>query len=139
MDDPKGRLRRWAVPAIPFVFSLLLSIPTAGTTCFWQDSGYYLAVLHDLALPASHGFVVYVFLAKAWTFLVAPLVGFTLSVHLFSAFCAAGAAAFLALAARGFLRRLWPEQPADGPVIAAAMVTAAGYCFWNASTLAKPY
>lgn len=112
---------------------------TAGSTCFWQDSGYYLSVIHDLSLPASHGFVLYVFLAKAWTTVLSPMVGFTLSVHLFSAFCAAGAAAFLASAARAFLRRLWPDEPAEVPALAAALITASGYCFWNASTLAKPY
>src|SRR5207302_940556 len=106
---------------------------------FWQDSGYYLTAIHELILPASHGFVLYVFLAKAWTLVLGPVVGFTLAVHLFSAFCAAGAAAFLSLGARAFLRRLWPDGPSDGPAIGAAMVTSAGYCFWNASTLAKPY
>jgi hypothetical protein len=139
MDEVPGRHRRWAVPAIPFVFSLALSIPTAGTTVFWQDSGYYLTAIHEMAVPASHGFVLYLILAKLWTLVVAPLAGFTLSVHLFSAFCAAGAAAFLAEGARAFLKRLWPDAPSDGPAIAAAMVTAAGYAFWNASTLAKPY
>jgi hypothetical protein len=139
MSDPNGRLRRWAVPAIPFVFSLALSLQTAGPNAFWQDSGFYLTAVHELVLPASHGFVLYVFLAKAWTLAVAPLVGFTLAVHLFSAFCAAGAAAFLALGARAFLRRLRPGAPAEAPAIGAAMTVAAGYCFWNASTLAKPY
>jgi hypothetical protein len=139
MDEVPGRHRRWAVPGIPFVFSLALSLTTVGSTVFWQDSGFYLSAIHDLAVPASHGFVLYLFLAKAWTLVVAPLAGFTLSVHLFSAFCAAGAAAFLADGARGFLRRLWPDGPSDGPAIAAAMVAAGGYAFWNASTLAKPY
>jgi tetratricopeptide (TPR) repeat protein len=139
MDEVPGRHRRWAVPAIPFAFSLALSLPTAGTTVFWQDSGYYLTAIHEMAVPASHGFVLYLLLAKLWTLLVAPLAGFTFSVHLFSAFCAAGAAAFLAEGARGFLRRMWPDGPSDGPAIAGAMITAAGYAFWNASTLAKPY
>jgi hypothetical protein len=127
------------VPLVPFVFSLALSLQSAGPNAFWQDSGFYLTAIHELVLPASHGFVLYVFLAKAWTLVVAPFVGFTLAVHLFSAFCAAGAAAFLALGARDFLRRLRPDTPAEGPAIGAAMVVAAGYCFWNASTLAKPY
>jgi tetratricopeptide (TPR) repeat protein len=137
---PSSRaLSRWGVPLVPFVFSLALSLQTAGPHAFWQDSGYYLTWVHDLALPSPHGFVLYVFLAKAWTLAVAPLAGFTLAVHLFSAFCAAGAAAFLALGARAFLRRARPGAPADAPAIGAAMLVAAGYCFWNASTLAKPY
>src|SRR5438045_254063 len=118
MSDPNGRRRRWAVPAIPFAFSLALSLQTAGPHAFWQDSGYYLTAIHEFVLPASHGFVLYVFLAKAWTLVAAPIFGFTLAVHLFSAFCAAGAAAFLAAAARAFLRRYRPDRSADGPAIA---------------------
>jgi hypothetical protein len=139
MIDPVGRLRSWAVPAAPFLFSLALSLPTMGSTVFWQDSGFYLTGIHDLSVPASHGFVAYLLLAKLWTLAVAPLAGFTRAVHLFSAFCAAGAAAFLALAARDFLKRLAPDRPAEGPAISAALVAAAGYCFWNSAVLAKPY
>ena len=65
MDEVPGRHRRWAVPAVPFVFSLALSLSTVGSTVFWQDSGFYLAAIHDLAVPASHGFVLYLLLAKA--------------------------------------------------------------------------
>jgi len=127
------------VPLVPFAFSLALSLPTAGPFVFWQDSGFYLTGIHEMSVPASHGFVLYLLAAKLWTLLAAPVVGFTLSVHLFSALCAAMAAAFLALAARGFLRRFRPGENADGPALAAAMTVAAGYSFWNASTLAKPY
>lgn len=139
MDDLKGRLRRWAVPAVPFLFSLTLSILTAGSTVFWQDSGFYLTAIHEWCVPAPHGFILYLALAKLWSWVVGPLVGFTLSVHLFSAFCAALAAALVALAARDFHRRLWPEVPADLPAVGAALLVSSGYCFWNASTLAKPY
>lgn len=139
MAPANGRLRPGAVPAVPFAFSLILSLSTAGSHAFWQDSGYYLTAIHELCLPASHGFVLYVALAKAWTLVFAPMVGFTYAVHLFSAVCAASAAAFVASAAKRFLGRIQPGAPADGPAIAAAMVTAGGYCFWNASTLAKPY
>lgn len=127
------------MPLVPFAFSLALSIPTAGAFVFWQDSGFYLTGIHGMSVPASHGFVFYLLAAKLWTLAVAPVVGFTPSVHLFSSFCAASAAAFLSAAARGFLKRLRPDENADGPAIAAAMTVAAGYSFWNAATLAKPY
>src|SRR5581483_4426357 len=139
MTDPAGRLRSWAVPAAPFLFSLALSLSTMGSTVFWQDSGLYLTAIHEMAVPMSHGFVLYLLLSRLWTLAVAPLAGFAPAVHLFSAVCAAGAAAVLALAARGFLRLLHPGRPADGPAIAAALVAAGGYCFWNSSILAKPY
>src|SRR6185369_13000119 len=117
------------VPLAPFLFSLALSLQTAGGTVFWQDSGYYLTAIHELSVPASHGFVFYLLLAKAWT----------IAVHFFSAFCSALAAMVIALAARDALRKLWPDGPADAPALAAAMLTAGGYSYWNASTLAKPY
>jgi len=139
MDDVNARLRRWGVPLAPFLFSLALSLQTAGGTVFWQDSGYYLTAIHELSVPASHGFVFYLLLAKAWTLVVAPVVGFTIAVHFFSAFCSALAAMVIALAARDALRKLWPDGPADAPALAAAMLTAGGYSYWNASTLAKPY
>src|SRR5579862_546322 len=139
MTDPAGRLRSWAVPAAPFLFSLTLSLSTMGSTVFWQDSGLYLTAVHEMSVPVSHGFVLYLGLAKLWTLAVAPLAGFTTGVHLFSAFCAAAAAAVLALASRDFLRRLHPDQPAEGPAIAAALLAAGGYCFWNSAILAKPY
>ena len=85
MDDVNPRLRRWGVPLAPFVFSLLLSLLTAGSAVFWQDSGFYLTAIKEMCVPASHGFVLYLVLAKIWTLIVAPLAGFTYSVHLFSA------------------------------------------------------
>jgi hypothetical protein len=139
MDEVRGRLRRWAVPLVPFVFSLLLSLPTAGSTVFWQDSGFALTAIHENSVLYPHGFVLYYLLCKAWTIVAAPVFGFTLAVHFFSALCAAGAAALLALAARDFLRSAGPDGPCDGPAIAAACVTAGGYSFWTASTLAKAY
>src|SRR5579864_529683 len=113
---PPGKIRS-SVPLIPFLFSLLLSMSTAGSTVFWQDSGFYLTGIHELSVLVPHGFVLYLVAAKLWSLAVAPLIGFTLSVHLFSAFCAASAAAFLAAAARGFLRRLFPDQAPEGPAI----------------------
>lgn len=131
--------RPWLVPLVPFVFSLALSLPTEGTTVFWQDSGFYLTGIHEMSVPASHGFVLYLLLAKLWTLIVAPIAGFTLSVHLFSAVCAAGAASFIALSSRRFLERFKPEVAPEGPSIATAMLASAGYCFWNSAILAKPY
>ena len=139
MTDPAGRLRSWAVPLAPFLFSLVLSLSTMGSTVFWQDSGFFLTGVHEMSVPWPHGFVLYMLLAKLWTLVVAPLAGFTWSVHLFSAVCAAAAAGVLGLAARDFLRRLAPDRPAEGPAISAALVAAGGYCFWNSAILAKPY
>ena len=105
-------MKRGAVPGIPFLFSLFLSACTVGTHAYWQDSGYYLTAVRDLSVLYPHGFVLYLCLCKAWTFLAAPVFGFTLAVHLFSSLMAAAGASFAALAARDFLRRLDPSKPA---------------------------
>lgn len=139
MIDASGKLRAWAVPLLPFAFSLTLSLCTASGSVFWQDSGFFLTAVHEFSVLYPHGFALYLLLAKPWSLAVAPLTGFTLAVHLFSAVCAAGAAAFLALAAREFLRKLRPGRPADGPAVAAALLAAGGYCTWNSGILAKPY
>lgn len=133
------KLRAWVVPLAPFLFSLALSAATAGSTVFWQDSGFYLTAVHEVSVLYPHGFVLYLALCKAWTFVASPLLGFTVAVHAFSILCAAGAAAFLALAAKALLLRLDPARPADIPAVGAACLVAAGYSFWHAALLAKPY
>src|SRR5437870_13629941 len=117
MNDPNGRLRRWAVPGIPFAFSLALSLPTISSTVFWQDSGFYLTAVHEFSVLYPHGFVLYLALCKAWTLIAAPIFGFTGAVHSFSALCAAAAAACLALAARAALRRAEPDARLELPSI----------------------
>jgi tetratricopeptide (TPR) repeat protein len=132
-------MKRGAVPGIPFLFSLLLSACTVGTHAYWQDSGYYLCAVRDLSVLYPHGFVLYLVLCKAWTFLAAPVFGFVLAVHLFSSLMAAAGASFAALAARDFLRRLDPMKPAELPAIGAGCILAAGYCYGHAAILAKTY
>src|SRR5690349_13085910 len=139
MAEETGRLRRWAVPVVPFVFSLALSLCTMSSTVFWQDSGFYLTAVHEFSVLYPHGFVLYLALCKAWTVVAAPIVGFTAAVHLFSALCAAGAASFLSRAARAFLKRLDLERGADLASIGAGCLLAAGYSFWHSALLAKTY
>lgn len=139
MDDVSGRLRRWAVPGIPFLFSLALTLPTTSAAVFWQDSGFYLTAVREFSVLYPHGFVLYLALCKAWSALTAPIFGFTLSVHLFSALCAAAAASFCARAARAFLKRVDLEAGADLAAIGAACLLASGYAFWHSALIAKTY
>jgi len=132
-------MKRGAVPGIPFLFSLALSACTVGSHAFWQDSGYYLTAVRDLSILYPHGFVLYLILCKAWTLAAAPLFGFALAVNLFSSLMAATGAAFTALAARDFLRRLDPAKPTDLPAIGAACLLSAGYCYGHAAIIAKTY
>jgi tetratricopeptide (TPR) repeat protein len=137
--------RGYLIPGVPFVISLGLSLSTMGDMVAWQDSGFFLSAIHELGVLYPPGFVLYLLLAKAWTLLFF-FIDFTRAVHLFSALCAAGAAASLALAARDLLQsqgrlfRVAAPGTDGGPVGAAVgCMAAAGYTFWSSAITAKGY
>ena len=115
--DPQ-KIRRGAVPGIPFALSLCLSLFTVGKHPYWQDSGIYLTAIKDLGVLYPPGFALYEVLCFAWT-RVFFFLDFTLAVHLFSSLNAALAAATIAAAARDLLRsrgrifRVMEEDPGD--------------------------
>jgi hypothetical protein len=139
-------MKRLILPGIPFALSLLLSFMTAGSYCSWQDSGFFLVAVKELGTLYPPGFALYVLLCKAWT-LMLGFVDFTYAVHLFSAFCAAGAAGTLAVATRDLLRTKGPifrTIQEEGPLAAwvgasIGCLAASGYTFWAAAILAKVY
>src|SRR6185503_15152419 len=96
-------MRRWIVPAIPFAFSLSLSLSTVGPHPYWQDSGVYLTAVKELGVLYPPGFGLYLVLCKFWT-LALFFVDFTLAVHLFSSLCTALAAATVSVAVRDLLK-----------------------------------
>ncbi len=137
----------WAAPAAATGVSLALSAATVGPHVYWQDSGFYLAAIHDLAVLYPHGFVLYELLCKAWT-LALFFVDFTLAVHLFSSLCSALAAGALALAARDLVRARSPllrtaaEESggvSDAAGAVAGSLAACGYTFWMSGIYAKGY
>lgn len=140
-------MKRWAVPAIPFAVSLFLSSLTVGKHAYWQDSGLFLTAVHDVGVLYPPGFVAYELLCKLWTRILG-FVDFTLAVHLFSAVCAAGAAATVAVAVRDFLLSKGPifgtvkDAPPERAAlcgVVAGVVVATGYTFWAAAIYAKGY
>jgi hypothetical protein len=136
-------MKRLLVPGLPAALSLGLSAVTVGTSVAWQDSGFFLAGVKELGVLYPHGFVLYLVLCKAWT-LALGFVDFTLAVHLFSSFCAAGAAAAISLASRDFLRAQGPlfrvgADPGELPAIVTGCLAACGFTFWSAALLAKGY
>ena len=142
-----SRLRRAAVPGVPTVLSLALSLSTVGSHVFWQDSGFYLTAVKEMSVLYPHGFVAYLVLCRLWT-LIFSFLDFTLAVHLFSSVCAAAAAGTVALATRELLRArspLFGSVPGDpGPqtdVCASAIgcLAATGYTFWFSGIYAKGY
>jgi hypothetical protein len=139
-------VKRLVVPGIPFLLSFALSLSTAGSHVYWQDSGFFLVAVKELGVLYPPGFALYVLLCKAWT-LALGWVDFTYAVHLFSATCAALAAGTIAVAARDLLRTKGPlfrtleeEGPrADGVGVSIGCLAASGYTFWSAAILAKVY
>lgn len=145
MDAEK--VRRWAVPAIPFTLSLCLSGFTVGPHPYWQDSGLYLTAVKELGILYPPGFVLYEVLCFLWT-RVLFCVDFTLAVHLFSSICAALAAGVISMATRDFLRsrgKIFGGLSEDsrlnvqGCAILAGVMMAGGYTFWSTAVYAKGY
>lgn len=139
-------LRR-AVPGVPFILSLALSLCTVGTHPFWQDSGLYLTAVKDLGVLYPPGFFLYEILCFAWTKLLF-FVDFTLAVHLFSSVCAALACGVMAEATRDFLKtrgpvfRVTDEDPgtlADGAALLAGVLMAGGFTLGSTAIYAKVY
>lgn len=139
-------MRRLILPGIPFVLSFALSLSTAGSHCYWQDSGFFLVAVKEFGVLYPPGFALYVLLCKAWT-LALFFVDFTYAVHLFSAVCAALAAGTIAVAARDLLRTKGPifrTTEEQGPLaewVGASIgcLAACGYTFWASAILAKVY
>jgi hypothetical protein len=141
-------VRRFLVPALPFLYSALLSLLTVGSSVYWQDSGLYLTAVHELSVLYPPGFVLYQVLCKGWTLLFS-FVDFTLAVHLFSSLTAALGASAMALAVRDLLRsqgaflRVLPEPAtedrADAAGLLSGMLLAGGYTFWFTGIYAKGY
>lgn len=139
-------MKRPVVPGIPFVVSFGLSLSTAGSHCYWQDSGFFLVAVKELGILYPPGFALYVLLCKAWT-LAFWFLDFTYAVHLFSAACAAAAAGTIAVAARDLMRTKGPifrTAEEEGPLaewvgVCVGCLAASGYTFWAAAILAKGY
>jgi len=139
-------VKRWSVPGIPFLFSMALSLSTAGSHLYWQDSGFFLVAVKELGVLYPPGFALYVLLCRAWTMAMGFL-DFTYAVHLFSSFCIALAAGTLAVAARDLLRTKGPifhTVEEGGPLaeiagVATGCLFASAYTVGAAAILAKGY
>lgn len=139
----RGRL----VPGVPFLFSLVLSLSTVSSNVFWPDSGFFLAGIREAGVLYPTGFVLYILISKLWTTLLF-FIDFTLAAHLFCSFCAAGAAAGIAVATRDLLvsKGGWlgagredPEGWAGWSGALTGCLAASGFTFWFAGVYAKPY
>ena len=68
-------MRRLILPGIPFALSLALSLSTAGSHCYWQDSGFFLVAVKELGILYPPGFALYERLWSRPTFEVNGIFG----------------------------------------------------------------
>lgn len=82
--------RRSARPdvAVTTLLFIVYSITLARGVTYW-DAGEFLAAIHSLGIPHPPGTPLYILLARVWSMIASPLVGFTIAVNAFSALCTA--------------------------------------------------
>jgi hypothetical protein len=117
----RTRTIRPDLAAASFLFVVYCATLARGMT-YW-DAGEFLAAIHSLGIPHPPGTPLYILLARVWSMLASPLVGFTIAVNAFSALCTAaafgivanifwratddGVAAFAAALAAGLMSTVW--------------------------------
>jgi hypothetical protein len=83
------RVARPDVSAAMFLFVVYCVTLARGVT-YW-DAGEFLAAIHSLGIPHPPGTPLFVLLARVWSMLASPLVGYTIAVNAFSALTTAAA------------------------------------------------
>ncbi|MEO7042859.1 MAG: DUF2723 domain-containing protein, partial [Gemmatimonadaceae bacterium] len=83
----RNRFARPDVAAGVLLFAVYCATLARGVT-FW-DAGEFQAAIHSLGIPHPPGTPLFILLAKVWSMVAAPIVGFTIAVNAFSALCTA--------------------------------------------------
>ena len=114
-----------------FFLALIVYLRTLCRTVYVGDSGELIAAVHTLGIPHPPGYPLYVLLGKAFS--VALIAGSpALRLNVFSAVCAAGAAATMCLTMHlaGF---------STGVAAASALTAAFSASLWSQATIARVY
>ena len=123
---------RYSAPLLTFVVLLAVYSMTLAPGLTLWDSGEFLAAIETLGIPHPAGTPLYILVAKCWTFLFAPILGFARAVNLFSATATAAACAVVAA-----LFAKWTGRAAVG--ICAGVISGAMSTVWMSATETEVY
>jgi hypothetical protein len=93
-------------PIIVAGFLLIAYVSTLAPGVTYWDAGEFLAAIRTLGIPHPPGTPLYILVANVWSKALGPLLGFALSVNLFSAVCTA-----MACGAFVWLMIRWTRRP----------------------------
>ena len=113
----RADFRRVLRPDLAAFVTLLViySITLARGMTYW-DAGEFLAAIHSLGIPHPPGTPVFILVARVWSMIVSPVLGFTIAVNAFSAVCTA--------AAFGIVANFFWRVTRDGTAAFASAITA---------------
>ena len=101
--------------AAAIVLFVVYSLTLARGVTYW-DAGEFLAAIHSLGIPHPPGTPLFVIVARVWSMVAAPVVGFTIAVNAFSSLTTA--------AAFGLVANLFWRATNDAPAAFAGALTA---------------
>jgi hypothetical protein len=111
---------RWAGVSVALALLVVYGITLARGVTYW-DAGEFLAAIHAYGIPHPPGTPVFVFVARVWSAILAPVLGFTIAVNAFSAFCTSAAFGLLATMFSRWMRD--PLAAVAGAICAGTMST----------------
>ena len=117
MTGARGASRRAVRPdvaAAAFLFVVYCLSLARGVT-YW-DAGEFLAAVHSLGIPHPPGTPLFVLMARVWSMIASPVLGFTIAVNAFSALMTA--------AAFGLVANIFWRAAGDGLAAFAGALTA---------------
>lgn len=91
-----SRAAEWRSGVIATVVLLTIYCATLAPSVTLWDSGEFLAAVHSLGIPHPPGTPLFIMLAHVWSRVLSPVLGFAVSVNLFSAVCTAASCGIMA-------------------------------------------